>query len=125
MVRGHDLAAAWSISASVVVRPSVRRSDPRRLLLGIAQRGQDVRRIGRARRARRAGRDRDALQVERPHQCVALGVASDDRQVAGQALARMAGQLDARHCQDGVAQPVALRGQTRHDLVPLSAQASS
>ena len=45
------------------------------LLLGIAKRGQDVRRLGRAGRARRAGRGREAGQVERADQRLALRVA--------------------------------------------------
>ncbi len=94
--------------ASVADRPRRRSSSGRarsaghrRLLVGIAHRGQDVARLGRAGRTGGAGRDGDPLEVERLADRGPVGVAGDDREESRQAVAGMAGQLDAGHGKEG------------------------
>ena len=93
-VRG-TISAARSTSLSVVVRPSVRRTEPRASSSGEAHRRQHVRHLGGAGRAGRPHRARDPLEVQRQGDGRAVHLARDERQMARQPLARMARQLRA------------------------------
>ena len=119
------MAAASSISRGRGRSAQAQAQRAAGLVLGIAQRGQHVRRLERAGRARRPSRCRDALDVQRAHQLAAVEVADDDRQQAGQPAARVAGQLDARNGQHHVAQPVAQAGDLGGGLARARPSASS
>ena len=81
-------AMATSISSAVVVRPSDIRSAPARLLVGVAHRREHVAHLERAGRAGRADRGGDPLEIEGEGDGRAIGVVDDDRQEAGQPIAR-------------------------------------
>ncbi len=75
-----------STSAAVLVWPSEKRSECRAGLVGAAHREQDVRGLGHAGRARRAGRALDPAGVEQHQQRVALAVGEAEVGVARAAV---------------------------------------
>ena len=87
-----------STSASVVVRPRVRRSALRAASLAQPHRPHDVRRLGHPGLARGAGRDRDARGIQQKQQRVALRAREDRVEVTGQALGRSARRRACREC---------------------------
>ena len=109
MTRG-TISTASSISASVVGAAERQAERAARLVVGVAQGRQHVRRLGRAGRARRADRPGDALEVELHDDRRAVGLADHDGQEVREPLPRMARELDAVLGEDGgpksLAQPL-------------------
>ena len=113
--RRRSPSTASSTSASVVVRPSVRRSAPAAHDAVDAHRGEDVRRVHRPAGARRRGRRADAGLVEQVQQRLAL-----DRPRRGRAPSRRPCRLrrdrlaEARHAGDEPGdEAIAQRGDAR------------
>ena len=78
--------------------------------------------LGGARRARRPDRAGDALEVERERHRRAVGIASDHREQAGQALLRMARQLGAGDGEDGLRESLAQAAETGNGRRSLGAR---
>ena len=110
--------ATRSMSASLVVRPSERRSEPRASDGGIAHGAQHVGRLARPGRARGAGGGGHTLEVEGHDEVIAEDAAHDDREMAGQPLAGVARELDVVDGQQRQAQAVAPRLQQRRRWRP-------
>ena len=107
------MRAAASTSSSLVRRPSVKRSAPRASRARIAHGREDVRRLGRPRRAGRARRARQALEVEGHDELVADQPSDDDRERPRQPLHRMPRELDVGLRQDDRTQAITPRQDLR------------
>src|SRR3990172_7529666 len=98
-------------------RPSDAQAErPAGLLLRVAHGREDVADLARSGRAGRAGRAGDALEVERQGDRLTLRVAHDDREMPGQSIPRVAGELDPGQADDRLLEPVAQAPQSLRHL---------